>query len=70
MEIANLKLKVMAGNNLTVEKVVKKIDNDKFSALSYCIFYILEFCNQEKKKPTNFDPSQAFQIRQPKLRKY
>ena len=40
MEIANLKLKVMSGNNLTVEKVVKKIDKDKFSALSYCIFYI------------------------------
>ena len=38
MEIANLKLKVMSGNNLTVEKVVKKIDKDKFSALSYCIF--------------------------------
>ena len=34
MEIANLKLKVMSGNNLTVEKVVKKIDKDKFSALS------------------------------------
>ena len=39
----------MSGNNLSVEKVVKKIDKDKFSALSYCIFYIMEFCNQEKK---------------------
>jgi ribonucleoside-diphosphate reductase alpha chain len=48
-EIANLKLKA-SGKNLTVEKVVKKIDKDKFSAASYCIFYILEFCNQEKKK--------------------
>ena len=56
MEIANLKLKVMAGNNLTVEKVVKKIDKDKFSALSYCIFYILEFMNQERVRPS-FDPS-------------
>ena len=56
MEIANLKLKVMTGNNLTVEKVVKKIDKDKFSALSYCIFYILEFTNQERVRPS-FDPS-------------
>ena len=48
MEIANLKLKVMSGNNLSVEKVVRKIDKDKFSALSYCIFYIMEFKNQEK----------------------
>lgn len=69
MEIANLKLKVMAGNNLTVEKVVKKIDKDKFSALSYCIFYIMEFCNQEKKRPS-FDPSALASLsRKPKLYK-
>ena len=65
MEIANLKLKVMAGNNLTVEKVVKKIDKDKFSALSYCIFYILEFMNQEK--VVHQIPSRKLQFRKPKL---
>ena len=69
MEIANLKLKVMAGNNLTVEKVVKKIDKDKFSALSYCIFYILEFCNKEKRRDTNFDPSKFIMSKQPSIRK-
>ena len=69
MEIANLKLKVMAGNNLTVEKVVKKIDKDKFSALSYCIFYILEFMNQERVRPS-FDPSELASLsRKPKLYK-
>ena len=69
MEIANLKLKVMAGNNLTVEKVVKKIDKDKFSALSYCIFYILEFMNQERVRPS-FDPSALASLsRKPKLYK-
>ena len=65
MEIANLKLKVMAGNNLTVEKVVKKIDKDKFSALSYCIFYILEFMNQEK--VAHQIPTTKLQFRKPKL---
>lgn len=45
-EIANLKLKA-SGKNLTVEKVVRKIDKDKFSATSYCIFYIMEFCSGE-----------------------
>ena len=65
MEIANLKLKVMAGNNLTVEKVVKKIDKDKFSALSYCIFYILEFMNQEK--VAHHIPTTKLQFRKPKL---
>ena len=68
MEIANLKLKVMAGNNLTVEKVVKKIDKDKFSALSYCIFYILEFCNKEKRRDSNFDPSKFIMSKQSKTR--
>lgn len=69
MEIANLKLKVMAGNNLTVEKVVKKIDKDKFSALSYCIFYILEFTNQERVRPS-FDPSALASLsRKPQLYK-
>ena len=69
MEIANLKLKVMSGNNLTVEKVVKKIDKDKFSALSYCIFYILEFTNQERIRPS-FDPSALASLsRKPKIYK-
>jgi len=69
MEISNLKLKIMSGNNLTVEKVVRKIDKDKFSALSYGIFYILEFTNQEKRK-VDFDPTTMFQFRQPVIRKH
>lgn len=52
MEITNLKLKVMTGNNLSVEKVVRRIDKDKFSALSYGIFYLMEFCNKDLKQET------------------
>lgn len=48
IEISNLKLKVLNTNHLTVEKVVKKIDKDKFSALSYVIFYIMEFLNKDE----------------------
>lgn len=44
-EIANLKLKVLNNGNLTVEKTVAKLNKDRFSCLSYCIFYIMEFCN-------------------------
>lgn len=66
MEITNLKLKVMTGNNLTVEKVVRKIDKDKFSALSYCIFYIMEFCNKEKKKQQSSTPT-TLPFRAPQL---
>ena len=45
----------MSGNNLSVEKVVRKIDKDKFSATSYCIYYILEFTNKDdEEKHTDF----------------
>ncbi len=49
-EIANLKLKHMTNGALSVEKVVKKVDKDRFSALSYLIFYITEYCNAIKQK--------------------
>ena len=45
-EIANLKLKT-TGKALSIERVERRIDKDKFSAVAYCIFYILEFCNKE-----------------------
>ena len=69
MEIANLKLKITSGSNLSVEKVERKIDKDKFSACAYCIFYVLEFKNQEKKTDASFDPSKFIMSTQPKLRK-
>ena len=66
-EIANLKLKVMSGNNLSVEKVVRKIDKDKFSATSYCIFYIMEFTTGEKKEVKTNISSLTSLARKPKL---
>lgn len=69
MEIANLKLKLMSGSNLSVEKVERKIDKDKFSALSYCVFYILEYKNQEKKTDLNFDPAKFIMSTPPTLRR-
>lgn len=58
MEISNLKLKLLSGNNLTVEKVVRKIDKDKFSALSYCLYYILEYTTKTEAEE-KYDFSQA-----------
>lgn len=52
-EIANLKLKHMTNGALSVEKVVKKVDKDRFSALSYLIFYITEYCSAIKSKKNN-----------------
>lgn len=48
-EIANLKLKPANNGSLTIEKVVKKVDKDRFSALAYLIFYITEYCGNTQK---------------------
>ena len=57
-----------------VIKIQEKGSNrkDRYTSYSYGSYFIdkLELDLFGKKKPTNFDPSQAFQIRQPKLRKY
>lgn len=65
MEITNLKLKVMTGNNLSVERVVRKIDKDKFSSLAYCIFYIMEFCNKENKRNKSISSDTSIPFRPP-----
>ena len=44
-EIANLKLKILANGNLTVEKSVRKMNKDRWSALAYVIYYIMEYEN-------------------------
>lgn len=67
-EIANLKLKHMTNGALSVEKVVKKVDKDRFSALSYLIFYITEYCSVVKSKNNNTNVSSLTALaRKPKL---
>lgn len=56
-EIANLKLKVLNNGNLTVEKTVSKLNKDRFSCLSYVIFYIMEFCNS-----TSYDDQSSYDL--------
>ena len=41
-EVSNLKLKSLPSGALTVEKVVKKVNKDRFSCLSYMLWYINE----------------------------
>lgn len=43
-EIANLKLKQLPNGSVTIERVVKKMDKDRVSALIYVLWYINEFC--------------------------
>ena len=44
-EIANLKLKKASGANLVIEQATKRVNKDRFSALAYIIYYIMEYEN-------------------------
>lgn len=65
-EVANLKLE-SNGRSLSVKKEVKKIDKDRFSALSYAIFYVLEFENTPQKQ--DVDIEDIFAFRAPQIRR-
>ena len=65
-EIANLKLE-SNGRALSIKKEVRKIDKDRFSALSYAIFYALEYENTVQKQEYELDD--IFTFRAPELRR-
>lgn len=65
-EVANLKLKYQASGALSVEKVVRQLDKDRFSALVYVLYYISEFASAltvKKSMPIDF-----FVFRAPKIK--
>lgn len=65
-EISNLKLRHLT-NGLGIEKVVKRLNKDRFSALSYVLFYINEFESQSNDN-TGIDISQIIGLtRKPKI---
>ncbi|OME55606.1 hypothetical protein BSK59_13020 [Paenibacillus odorifer] len=46
-EVSNLKLK-KTQNSITVEQVVKRVDKDRFSAISYGLYYINLFLDRQE----------------------
>ena len=54
-EISNLKLKHMNNGKLSVEKVVKRMNKDRFSALAYGLYYINEFEDFEISDSDDFE---------------
>lgn len=42
-EVSNLKLKQLSNGRYTVEKLIRKIDKDRYSALAYILWYIKTF---------------------------
>ncbi|HEY5588888.1 MAG TPA: hypothetical protein VIK86_08035 [Candidatus Paceibacterota bacterium] len=49
-EVSNLKLKHLNGGKLTVEQLTKRVDKDRFSAVSYGAWYIKTFEDKSNKK--------------------
>lgn len=67
-EVANLKLKHLQGGKLTTEQLTRRVDRDRYSAVSYGLWYIKNFEDKVKQKST-FDISKLFNYKQPQLRK-
>jgi len=69
-EIMNLKYK-QNGNETKVERISRKIQKDKFSALLYGLYwvYLEEKKNKQHKSESNFEVSKTFRFRQPQIRK-
>lgn len=69
-EVGNLKLK-QAGGRLSVEKVVRRLDKDRFSAVAYCLYYIENFEGVYNKavdfKPNSFASFLKKVSRKPKM---
>ena len=45
-EAANLKMKHLNNGGITIDKVVKKIDKDRVSAMIYMLWYINKFAQE------------------------
>lgn len=52
-EVANLKLKKLPSGKFTIEQVTKRVDKDRYSAVSMGLWYIKEFENTEIKQNIN-----------------
>ena len=52
-EVSNLKLKHLNNGGLSIERVVKKMNKDRFSAVQYGLWYISEFLDNAVEKPSD-----------------
>jgi ribonucleoside-diphosphate reductase alpha chain len=67
-EVSNLKLKELPSKALTVEKVVGKLNKDRFSALAYLLFYINETSSFIRTTRQHEDISSLFAFKKPKIK--
>lgn len=67
-EIANIKIKHLSGGKMTEQRISRRVDKDRYSALVYGLYYIKEFCDKRKKKE-DVDISKLFTFHKPKTRR-
>ena len=67
-EVSNLKIKHLSNGGLTVEKVVSKLNKDRFSAMAYLLWYVNEFENSVVRKMQDDDVNKIFHFRPPKIK--
>lgn len=52
-EVSNLKLKPLNNGGVTIERVTRKLNKDRFSAVQYGLWYIAEFLDNVIEKPSD-----------------
>jgi len=67
-EIANLKLIENKNGSLTVERNTSKYDKDRYSALVYVLYYIMNFENRQV-KAQEIDVKKIFKMKKPRIRR-
>lgn len=65
-EVANLKVKTQE-KALKLEKVVSKIDKDRYAACAYCLYYIVEFKSARIQSRTISEGTKTFEFKSPKF---
>ena len=70
-EVSNLQLEHMSNGRLGIKQITKRVDKDKFSAVSYGLYYIMKYENNVFQKKDPVDINQLLStFKKPSLRSY
>lgn len=66
-ELSNLQLETLNGGKLSVKQSTKAIDKDRFSSVSYCLWYLMKYENKTQEEIST-DYTRLLQFKPPKYR--
>ena len=67
-EVANLSLRQLNGGKITVEQNSKSIDKDRYSALVYMAWYVMNHQNKSREEEEEFNINSVCLFSSPKIR--